>query len=331
MWVDLPIEIQAHDALVEKYGASTKGEDRYTLYTSARMHIVQDILQDIKAICPELTDHGPDHVADVLNNAYQLIEGYSLSPMELYCLLMVILFHDVGNIYGRDDHQNKTGQIYDFVRSRAEHDKNEKFIIMQAVKAHCGIAGDGTRDTLKELAPHPFERENIRLQEIAAILRLADELAEGRQRTSLFMSERIGYPTDCQIYHSYAGITSIYIDKKNERIALTYNVDIADASVLMSGSIEETNFCNLLEFIYSRIVKLDQERKYTKHYSSALSSLKNTSASIRFWINGLWHDLGLEQIVLTDLLVPGDDERSIQTRFPSYTTNNILSQISHIL
>jgi hypothetical protein len=331
MWVDLPIEIKTRDALNLKYGTSSKGEDIYSLYTTARHSIVQDILPEIKRICPELTDHGPDHVADVLNNADQLIEGYDLSAIELYSLLMTILFHDVGNFYGRANHQNNTGRIYDYVRSSPDHKKNEKFFITEAVKAHCGFAADGTRDTLKCLSRHPYERENIRLQEIAAILRFADELAEGPQRTSLFMAEEKGYSDASKIFHKYARITTLLIDKSSERIALTYDVEIENPTQLHEGSQAEQELCKFLEFIYCRIVKLDQERKYTKHYCSALSCFKSTSALIRFWLKGTSYDLGLEQIVLTDLLIPGDTETKIPTRFPDYNTKNIVNAIYKIL
>ena len=60
-----------------------------------------------------LTDHGPKHIETVINRASWLlfhpVESYpQLSAYEVYILLMAIHFHDVGNIFGRDEHGNKT-------------------------------------------------------------------------------------------------------------------------------------------------------------------------------------------------------------------------------
>ena len=52
-----------------------------------------------------LTDHGPDHVRMVTQNAKQLIGDLSLRKLngyEIYLLLLAIHFHDVGNCLGRE-------------------------------------------------------------------------------------------------------------------------------------------------------------------------------------------------------------------------------------
>ena len=61
-------------------------------------------------------------------------------------------------------------------------------MVVRATSAHTGKAQDGSCDTLKEVAEldHLANRP-VRLRELAAILRFADELAEGPQRTSEFM------------------------------------------------------------------------------------------------------------------------------------------------
>ena len=84
----------------------------------------------------------------------------------------------------------------------------EKEIIIRAAGAHCGEASDGTKDTLKELKSEVyFEQGKVRLREIATILRFADEMAEGPQRTSEFMRRTHRYAEKSQEFHDYAAGT----------------------------------------------------------------------------------------------------------------------------
>ena len=104
MWVERPIEKATHEQLVSKLG-NGEGEQRFGLYTTARKHLIEEILPQIRAVLPNLTDHSPEHVAHVLDNAGYLLnieaEPAKLSPIELYSLILSILFHDVGNIRPR--------------------------------------------------------------------------------------------------------------------------------------------------------------------------------------------------------------------------------------
>ena len=57
------------------------------------------------------TDHGPDHFDSVIRYAGKLLnlpvviegnEKICISPYEVFILLVSILLHDAGNIYGRN-------------------------------------------------------------------------------------------------------------------------------------------------------------------------------------------------------------------------------------
>ena len=87
MWTEKPIERIAHSALKEQLGDSD-GDTWFGFYTSARKSVVEQILPNIRAILPNMTDHGPVHVARVLEDAGKLLQIESapgpLSGMELY-------------------------------------------------------------------------------------------------------------------------------------------------------------------------------------------------------------------------------------------------------
>jgi hypothetical protein len=325
MWETLKIEEATKHSLIQERGQA-EGEEKYALYLAARKSLVEEILEEIKAVEPTLTDHGPKHVANVLKNI-NLIIGNDISKLsgtELYCLTLATLFHDTGNLGGRHDHQHKISSIYDFVRKDGERFKQEKMIVLQVVAAHCGTAPDNSKDTLRFVDSTQLDGKPVNLRYIAAILRLADELAEGPQRTSLFM-QQFGYPADSRIYHDYANMTDVCVDAGNNRIALTYNVEVR----IKEGELlpDEDHLKQTIDFIYRRILKLDQERKYAKHYCALLNSLKEVSVFLCFWHLGEPIDLGLRPLILTDLTVPGDAHKQIQEYDKSYSIENLIVTI----
>ena len=169
-----------------------------------------------------------------------------LSGIEMYCLGMLILFHDVGIVLGRENHHNKVAEVSTRSAETMGSVFHEKTVIVKATSSTYGTAQDGSNDTLKEVAEvDHLEGERVQLRKLAAILRFADELAEGPQRTSQFMRKKKLYSKESEKFHDYASSTNILIDRKNGRIVITYNIDIdAKSPEKLRG---------LLKFIFCRI------------------------------------------------------------------------------
>lgn len=192
---------------------------------------------------------------------------------------------------------------------------------------------DGSNDTIKELpgSPESLAGHPVNLRSIAAILRLADELAEGPKRTSLFMQKYHPYPKGSRMFHRYANVTTIAIDPGNNRIALTYDIQVKSN---MSGTIsnrEEKLITELINYIYKRIIKLDQERKYAKHYCDFLLPFKFTTVTFNFEIKDQIHNLDLpQQFALTDLIVPGDNGKQLPEYNNVYDVEGIMRKIKDV-
>lgn len=329
MWEDLEIEKYAFKKFIDDLG-KINGERLCTDYRTTRGALIEDILPEIKYCEQGLTDHGPKHVENVLTNVYQLLGDEELSKLnacELYCLLISVLLHDVGNLHGRENHSKKITNIYHYVRPRVT--MQEKRIVTRIVAAHAGPARDGSNDTLKTLNDTmEFMGKGVRVGELAALLRFADELAEGPQRTSKYMIKMGCYPKESQIFHKYADITNVYIDRGNYRIVLTYFLDIKECKSIPPEIEAEIN--KLLEFSYKRIVKMDQERKFNKFYCTLLSPFKRIEVSYVFSIDGHEIDLGIGTLILDDLVVPGELELSIKERNEKFVAANIIKKINEI-
>lgn len=282
-------------------------------------NVSQKITSEIKASEPNLSDHSTTHLRDVLGQAFHLIAptGEDLTCIELYYLVLAIVFHDVGNYFRREQHEFNISDIYDECHPHPEN-KWEKQNILRICGAHSGKAPDNTRNTLQFLQSNAASHFNIPMnpQKVAAILRFADELAEGRQRTSDYKLSKNGYSAESTIYHWYAYVTKVDIDKVGSRIVLTYNILVSDVVTEDKRYVSVEELPRHLDFIYHRIIKLDQERRYARHYAKPLQCFSATSASFTFWHNHNEVQLGLESVLLNDLVVPGEEVPELQKRFP---------------
>src|SRR5438132_14415758 len=104
VWNQRKFETEMLAGLERQLDAHRAGE-LFSIYQTTRNKLINNVLNEIKATEPSLSDHGPKHIANVLDNAYYLLADASilrcLDGIELYCLGMMVVFHDVGNLYGR--------------------------------------------------------------------------------------------------------------------------------------------------------------------------------------------------------------------------------------
>jgi hypothetical protein len=319
------LEKYLETTLLEKLG-NEKGKNYYAHYQSARSYLMQNILPNIKATEPGLTDHSEKHIENVLDNVWHLLDTdkTQLSEYELYILCLSILMHDVGNINGRKEHNKKVSEIYNVIRNNDSNFNTERNLVLNAVKAHCGTTNSGSRNTLAEVEIKSALRgEPIQLREIASILRFADELAEGPQRTSDYLIDTKKISDKSKIYHRYAQITNIFIDKGNERIVLQYHIDTANET--------QESLRELLSCVYERIIKLDEERRYTKFHSKLLEPFKKTEVTFNFFHNGDPSEISIEKIILNDTcVIPGEKQPCITDLILEFSTLNIDGIISQL-
>lgn len=321
MWIETELEKYMHKKLIEEFNEQA-GTTYYSQYDVARKYLVDNIFSYIAAVEPDLTDHSDKHIENVLNNVWFLIQDDldEFNAVELYLLCLSVLYHDSGNINGRDGHNKNIADIYSEVVGTNSSRLQEKRLVTMIVRAHCGKSKRNTLDTLIEVDEKAilFSRE-IKVREIAGIIRFADELAEGPQRTSDYLIKSGKIKEASLIYHKYASITEVYIGKKDGRIALTYNIETP-----ITGIDLET----LIKFVYKRIIKLDTERRYCKYYAPSLNNFKTTDVQINILYDGV--DIAdLPKIQLEDKYILSEEsiEEMIYGRYPELKIESIIQKI----
>ena len=317
------------ETLVTSQFPGAPGERLILAYKNARRNLIDRVYGNIAGSEPSLTDHSANHVEHVQQNVLRLlsIDGHvtNLTGIEMYCLGMCILFHDAGIVYGRDNHHNNVFPVYDNIRGTDPSVRHEKTLVVRATRAHTGKAQDGSFDTLKEVAKEDhLEGRRVRLRELAAILRFADELAEGPQRTSTFMQAENLYGAGSIRYHNYSNTTHVFIQRENRRVVLTYEIAIQKNS---SDAENDHHLGTLLRDLYNRVRKLNQERQYTRYYSALLEPFQSTEVTLNFHCDGDLLTTDLDTLKLTDIIVPGDTARDIPDIDPAYRIAELVPKI----
>jgi hypothetical protein len=325
--------------LCKKRTEETFGAGLWAGYIVSREKIFDKVIAHISRNEPFLTDHSASHIINVLNNAYDLLgrekcigndSTKSLDSAELYFLVLSILFHDVGNVFTRKGHKSRLGEAYEFARGTDQSLLQEKQLLFRIVEAHGGETTKGSSDTIGPLDNESvFKGKRVDCQRVAAILRLADELAEGAQRTSLFMQKYLPYPEDSEVFHDYANVTDINIGREQGRIAVVYQIEMAPET--WGAIYNPQRLRKLLEFCYHRLYKLDLERKYNRHYCSMLTPFKKTEASFHFHFKGRDLRLELPKLVLDDLILPNSIKHNpIETTYPDYQLDRLMPRLADL-
>jgi len=322
---DTPLETLAFERLRNNDNCEHFADNWIDEYRVARTAVYNLLNSGVPAAEPDLTDHTEKHVRDVLRTAHELLDGANgdLRASDLMALVCTILYHDVGNVIGREEHWKKIVDVFNETWPQKDAERPRlRQIVTLAGGAHAGKADDGSDDTLKDVSPVETGQFNdkIRLRTIAAVTRFADELAEGPQRTNRYMRTHNLIGKKSSLYHKYSSITNIRVDRGNGRIVLTYDIDV--------GSIKRRKLKKLLKMAYSRVWKLNWERQLARHYCDLLSCFKQTEATFNLTEHGVPLRLELPTIVLKDVGVLGKSpDKDLTDLFKQYRISRIVEEI----
>ena len=269
-----------------------KRVDYYTHYKKLKDYLLTEVHDQVTLGAslknPDIliNDHGPDHIATVIERATRLVEctECSLSPLEVYFLLMSIQLHDVGNIFGRYDHELNAKNIMSEAEKLCGRDTVELKTINNIVETHGGeIRGvsDG-KDKISFLNKDDnLLEDTIRTQAIASILRFADELADDKRRAFTTLLKNNSIPKKSEIFHAYAStLDSVIINHKDKAVELNFNIP-KDFAVRTFGKIDEDVL--LLDEIYTRIMKMHVERIYCMRFLKGIIDIEKISVAINFY------------------------------------------------
>jgi hypothetical protein len=225
-----------------------------------------------------LNNHGEGHVDCVIRRASELLlkADCQLTPYECYLLLCAIQFHDVGNVFGREGHEEKCKEIIESTCKQIIKDATERDTIIRIAMVHGGCHSND-KDTIRWLRPSKkLFNHDVREQLLAAILRFADELADDSSRVP---RAEIGIgivPADSSIYHEYSrALHSVVVQPHSIELGFQFLSPLVIKRFPKAG---EKRY--LLDEIYDRTLKMERERRYCMRYMRPYISIDQVSAEI---------------------------------------------------
>jgi metal-dependent HD superfamily phosphatase/phosphodiesterase len=179
-------------AFYELAKTDPKAQEYFFTYYSQKLILLNHFYPHVEGIIKGFTDHGPEHIYRIMNihekflkksipalSDSEVVKDNSLNLYELYLLLCASLWHDVGNLLGRDQHNKKVVDIANRLENSFFIDDYMKKYTLQIAQAHSG--DDAVRKEIP-VEDTDYMNEEINLRFLGATLRLADELDEGEVR-----------------------------------------------------------------------------------------------------------------------------------------------------
>lgn len=216
-----------------------------------------------------LTMHDKEHVQRVRQVAADLIrktETINLSSYEMVMLIIAIYLHDIGNILGRQGHEKSIGKV---MKSGAGLDGLDS-VEVRTAREIAGVHGGkvkGSKDTISTLPEisHVYG-QNVRSRLLAAIVRLADELADDPARANRIQLITGTLPEQSEVFHVVAQALHTQMPEPNDRtITLLYSFD--DPSLFKRKLGKLSGKVHLLDEIFERSVKAYNEARYCSRFT----------------------------------------------------------------
>ena len=283
---DFPVEMGAMKSEIDNWRISLTSqlEDIVKIENvSERTQKIENLLSEDKIIF--LNKHGPDHISKVREKAFEIVKCFSradLSYYEVFLLLCSISVHDVGNLFGRANHEKRISKMLDDSCANIIDDTIERRIIARIAGVHGGRIDD-SKDTISILKGKDIVNNiEVREQLLAAILRLADELADDNTR-AIYPALKSGVlGSASEIFHVYSSKLHTVKLQQNPvieawQIVLKFEIDEETAKKQFSKGAKKVY---LLDEIYERTIKMEQERRYCMRFLRVYCPIESISVEI---------------------------------------------------
>jgi len=157
-------------------------------YELVKGYLSKEYYRWVQINCPYYTDHGEQHIQSVIRAASMLLGRYRadhhLPPLDIFLLLSAILWHDVGNVFERSKHAEIIAPMTEEIKNIGFSDPSVQRMVVEIAGAHTrrdGLTGPRSSADCVLLSDATLTTNP---QELAAILRFADEVSENRARVS---------------------------------------------------------------------------------------------------------------------------------------------------
>ncbi|WP_420181837.1 HD domain-containing protein [Haloarcula sp. KBTZ06] len=262
-------------------------------YKQTKRYLENEMYPWVQSNCSWYTDHGEQHITAVMNQASRLLKNElrdldegDLNELDLFILLTGILWHDVGMIIDRSEHERISTEVNSRFRDIAFPSTSIKATTDDIIKGHRHQAG---LNIPKKSATFNIKGGVYKIypKSLAGILRFADEISETQERVSGDTWVRETVPEESEIFWRYAEtIQGCHPHLNAKAINLNIEVSFERATEMYPcpGSFEERRNENgeisLIEYIICRLEKLVNELSYCERYFNRYAEIREANVEI---------------------------------------------------
>jgi hypothetical protein len=239
-----------------------------------------------------LNDHGPNHIQTVIIKASELLNnGCKLNAREVFLLLNAIQVHDIGNFYGRLNHEKKVMEAIGVGLTPILFDNIEARYIQTIAQVHGGTLkyknGAESKNTISSIKPIVMSDDYpIRQQFLASVLRFSDELADNKYRADTKSLDEGRMPKGSEIFHAYAScLDSVKVLHEIQTIELHFKVPKEYLTKTFGKIQKDDTITNeyLIDEIYKRSLKVHAERIYCSKFWKKQIDIDKIWVQIEFY------------------------------------------------
>jgi hypothetical protein len=249
-----------------------KMQEYFFTYYSQKLVLLNHFYPYVTTVIPHYTDHGQKHVVRLMELCGRLLKnsvpGLADAPIldatsfnfyEIYLLLCATVWHDVGNLLGRERHNEKITKVANRLKKHFFVDKDIEEYAFQIAKAHTGQ--DGVRREIP-VDSTDYMNNEINLRFLGATLRFADELEEGEVRIdkNYYEAMKDKIPADKRIYWETSCCIK-RIEPHPENCSIEAHAQIKK-DLLFKLLEKNGKKVALVDELIFRFDKMNEERKY---------------------------------------------------------------------
>ena len=294
--------LQAKTAASECQGCSLRDS-----YVAMKSYLERHYYPWISSNCPWYTDHGKEHVTSVMHTAGLLLSSVqpdSLTCLDVFLLLVAIIWHDVGMVADRSTHADMTGAFIEKVREFCLSDQTLHRLVSLMVTAHSGEDKWSSLQPSEPVDPCSHKTCTVNPQSLAAVLRFADEVSETRNRISPVQLPNV--PIDQRIFWEYAHcVTASRPEPLRRRLLLAAEVQHESALARfpcpanLLHRADTSGQISLIEYFVCRLEKMNNERAYCFPYLTRYADIRTIEVRLTILqgTDAKWH---IDDLIIGD-------------------------------
>lgn len=255
--------------------------DYFHIYMTVRSRLAKSYFPFIGNVQPFRTEHGLLHINRILEKLSRFLEPHLPLPEHssariidlenLNLLINAVLWHDVGNLYGRINHEKNIRNTFDQVKTFL-YDSPYQEWILKIAEAHTGIGG------IEKIGDSqvPIYNTIIYPQFLSALLRISDEIDEDCRRVEERNISLV--PKESEAYWRFCLCTKSIIPVYRADSLNRYTSEIQIKCKLLENDIKSkwgkgSDQVDALKEYISRVDKMNQERIYCNKFLQEHSAL----------------------------------------------------------